>query len=285
MSRLMRLYYYAILGAIGGVIAWQASNMVGLSFTKSIYLSELIVGALIGFCIGILIGLGEGALTLNPIHALRAGLISGLFGIVGGAIGLPIAEGVFQLLGGQVWSRVLGWGLFGLLLGIAAGYTGGSQMWKGALGGFLGGLLGGALLELTRRWLPDSLWGKAAGLLLLGASVGAFIALIVFLLSKAWLEVKSGKLKGAEFILDKFIKKEGPSAFVGSDALKSDIVLPDPDIAPQHAMLKGAGTHINLKDMSLNGTFVNNRRIEQAQLNNHQTIRLGNTELVYHEKR
>lgn len=285
MSRLMRFYYYGILGAIGGVIGWQVSNLTGLSFTPNVYLSEVLVGALIGLCIGVLIGLGEGVLTLNPLQALRAALISGGLGLVGGAIGLPIAEGLFQLLGGGLLSRSLGWGLFGTLVGVAAGITGGSQVWKGALGGLIGGVLGGTLLEASRRALHTPLLGKAAGLLLLGAAVGVFIALITFLLSRAWLEVKSGKLKGTEFILDKFMKKDGPSAFIGSDALKADIVLPDPDIAPQHAMLKGADTHFTLKDLSLNGTFVNNRRIEQAVLKSNQTIKLGNTEVVYHEKR
>ena len=171
-----------------------------------------------------------------------------------------LAEALFQWLGGQVWGLALGWGLFGLLIGLAASFTGGSQMWKGALGGLLGGIAGGLLLEAARSWMEDPLMGKAVGLLLTGASVGIFTAMIVFLLSKAWLEVASGKLKGTEFILDKFLSAEGPSAFIGSDALKSDIVLPDPDIAPQHALLKGAGTHFNLKDMSLSGTFVNNQQ-------------------------
>jgi hypothetical protein len=285
MSRLMRLYYYGILGAIGGVIGWQFSNLTGLSFTPSVYLSEVLVGAIIGFCIGLLIGLGEGAFNRNPVQTLRAGLINGLLGLVGGGIGLPLAEGVFQLLGGQAWGRSFGWGLFGLLIGVAAGFNGGSQMWKGASGGLLGGIFGGLLLETARRWLQDPSLGKAAGLLLLGASVGAFIALIVYLLSRAWLEVTSGKLKGNEFILDKFLRKEGPSAFIGSDALKADIVLPDPDILPQHALLKGAGTHFSLKDLSLSGTFVNNQRIQQTALKNRQTIRMGNTEMIYHEKR
>ena len=141
------------------------------------------------------------------------------------------------------------------------------------------------MLEAARHWLKDPLMGKAAGLLLMGASVGMFIAMIVFLLSKAWLEVASGKLKGTEFILDKFMRAEGPSAFIGSSALKADIVLPDPDIAPQHALLKGAGTHFNLKDMSLSGTYVNNHKIEQAVLKDRQNIKMGNTQLVYHEKR
>jgi hypothetical protein len=172
-----------------------------------------------------------------------------------------------------------------LLIGLAASANGGSQAWKGAVGGALGGLLGGLLLEASLGLLQDPVLGKGAGLLLLGASVGVCIALIVFLLSRAWLEVASGKLKGAEFILDKFLRADGPSAFIGSDALKADIVLPDPDVAPQHAMLKGAGTHFNLKDMSLNGTFVNNQKIEHTMLHNRQTLRVGNTQLVYHEKR
>lgn len=285
MKRTMRLYYYGVLGAIGGVIGWQASNLIGLSFSASVYLSEIVVGALIGLFVGVMIGLAEGIFTRNLLLASRGALLSGLLGMAGGAAGLPLAEALFQLLGGQSWARAIGWSLFGLLIGLAAGATSGSQIWKGGLGGILGGFLGSLMLDGARSVLRDPLLGKAAGLLLLGASVGTFIALIVFLLSKAWLEVSSGKLKGTEFILDKFLHAESPSAFIGSDALKSDIVLPDPDIAPQHALLKGAGTHFNLKDMSLNGTFINGKRIEQLILKNKQTIRIGNTQLVYHEKR
>ncbi|MDO9348263.1 MAG: FHA domain-containing protein, partial [Anaerolineales bacterium] len=100
-----------------------------------------------------------------------------------------------------------------------------------------------------------------------------------------WLEVTSGKLKGAEFILDKFLRAGGPAITIGSSPLKSEIVFPDPDIAPQHAILTGNGSHFTIKDISLSGTFINKRRIEQAQLANRQTIRMGNTEMVYHEKR
>jgi hypothetical protein len=282
---MMRLFYYGVLGAIGGLIAWQASNVLGLSFVGNIYLSEVVVGALVGLCIGVLIGLAEGLLTRNLVHALKTGLFSGLMGLIGGAIGLPLAEALFQLLGGWVWARAIGWGLFGLLIGLACGYSSGSQMWKGALGGLIGGFIGGMLLEGARNWLTNPLLGKAAGMLMLGAAVGVFIAMIVFLLSRAWFKVTSGKLKGTEFILDKFMRAGGPSAIIGSDALKSDIVLPDPDIAPQHAMLKGANTHFTLKDMSLNGTFINNQRIEQSTLKNRQMVKMGNTQLEYHEKR
>jgi len=285
MSRWLRTYNFGILGAVGGLLGWQISNLAGLSFTGNVYLSEVAVGGLIGLCVGLLIGITEGLFTLNFARALRSGAVAAGLGLIAGAIGLPLGEILFQILGAGFIGRALGWGLFGGLIGLAEGITGGSQMWKGALGGFLGGIVGGGFLEAARDGLKNPLLGKALGLVLLGASVGALIALIVVLLSRAWIEVASGKLRGAEFILDKFLKAKGPSVILGSDALKADIVFPDPDIDPQHAMLTGDGSHFTIKDMSKTGTFVNKRRVERTQLADRQILRLGNTELIYHEKR
>ncbi|MFZ5858753.1 MAG: FHA domain-containing protein [Chloroflexota bacterium] len=281
----MRTYFYAILGALGGLFGWQASDRLGLSFVSNLYLSEAVVGALVGLCIGLFIGITEGLLTRNVVQTIKSGFFSGLLGLVAGAIGLPLSEFLFQSVGAGILGRALGWGVFGLLIGLAEGIVGKSQMWKGMLGGLIGGALGGALLEYAHTLLKDQLMGKAAGLVLLGASVGAFISLIVVLLSRAWLEVTSGKLKGTEFILDKFMRAGGPAIAIGSSALKSEIVFPDPDIAPQHAMLTGDGKSFTIKDMSMAGTFINNKKIELAQLSNGQRIRMGNTEMVYHEKR
>ena len=285
MNRRMRTYYYAVFGAIGGLIGWQVSNLLGLSFVSNIYLSEAVVGALVGLGIGLLIGITEGVLTRNLVQAAKAGGLGGLLGLGAGAIGLPLSEWLFQSVGAGILGRALGWAVFGLFIGLAEGVGGRSQAWKGMLGGLLGGALGGFLLEGMQSLLKASTVGKAIGLVLLGASVGAFISLIVVLLSRAWLEVKTGKLKGTEFILDKFMRAKGPAIAIGSSPLKSEIVLPDPDIAPQHAMLTGDGSHFTLKDMSLSGTVVNKKRIERAQLTNNCTIHMGNTEMVYHEKR
>lgn len=285
MSRRMRTYFYAVLGGIGGLIGWQVSDMLGLSFASNLYLSEALVGALIGLSIGFFIGVTEGLLTRNPVQAVKAGLFSGLLGLLAGAIGLPLSEFLFQTVGAGLFGRALGWAVFGLLIGLAEGVVGRTQVWKGMLGGLLGGAVGGLLLEWVGNYLNDPISVKASGLILLGASVGAFISLVAVLLSRAWLEVTSGKLKGTEFILDKFMHAGGPSIAIGSSPLKSEIVLPDPDIAPQHAMLSGDGMAFSLKDMSLSGTFINSRRIERTQLANGQKIRMGNTEMVYHEKR
>jgi hypothetical protein len=239
----------------------------------------------LGLIIGLFIGVTEGLLTRNIVQAVKAGVFSAALGLVAGAIGLPLSEYLFQVVGAGILGRALGWAIFGLLLGLAEGVVGRSQAWKGMLGGLLGGALGGFLLESANNWLSDPITGKALGLVLLGASVGAFISLIVVLLSRAWLEVTSGKLKGTEFILDKFMRPGGPAVAIGSSPLKSEIVLPDPDIAPQHAMLTGDGMRFALKDMSLEGTYINGRRIERTELANGQRIRMGNTEMIYHEKR
>jgi hypothetical protein len=286
MSRRMRAYYYAILGAIGALVGWQATELLGLAGGEDIVVTNLQLGAVIGLCIGLLIGFAETLLTKSLIRGIRAALLTGLFGLVAGAIALPIGEEVHRLAGAQLIGRALGWATFGVLIGISAGITGGTQAYKGALGGLIGGALGGVILEFMRDMFEEPVLGKALGLVLMGASVGAFIALIVVLLSKAWLEVRSGKLQGAEFILDKFLPAKAPAATIGSDVLKADIALMDPDVAPQHAQLKGVDTHFALRDLSVKqGTFINGRRIEIHRLANREVIRMGSTEMVYHEKR
>ena len=107
MSRRMRTYFYAILGAIGGLFGWQVSDMLGLSFSSNLYLSEVVVGALIGLCIGLFIGITEGLMTRNIVQALKSGLFSGVLGLIAGAIGLPLSEFLFQAIGAGMIGRAL----------------------------------------------------------------------------------------------------------------------------------------------------------------------------------
>ncbi|MBI3739246.1 MAG: hypothetical protein HY258_09395, partial [Chloroflexi bacterium] len=170
MSRRMRTYFYAVLGALGGLFAWQISNLLGLSFTGAFYINVLIVGALVGVLIGLFIGITEGALTRNPVQAVKAGVVGGLVGAVGG-LGLVLGEFLFQKVGAGILGRALGWGVFGAMIGLAEGFVGRSEIWKPTLGGFIGGAFGGALLELARIQL-NLVTGKAVGMVVLGAAIG-----------------------------------------------------------------------------------------------------------------
>jgi FHA domain len=283
LTKPLRVYYLAVFGAIAGLIGWQASNLMGLSFAGSLYLSDAIVGGLIGACLGLFIGAAEGLISMNLVGALRTGVASALIGLIAGGAALPACEWLFGLLGAAPLARVVGWMVLGGVLGLAQGVIGGTQIWKGILGGLLGGGAGGLLL--AARWGGGLLVEKGVGMVLLGLSLGAFIGLIIVLLSSAWLEVTSGKLKGTTFILDKFLRQVGPSVMLGSSALKSDLVLPDPDVAPQHLMLTGGGGFMLVRDLSLSGTFINGRRIQEARLSNGQELKVGNTSLVFHARR
>ncbi|HYT90788.1 MAG TPA: hypothetical protein VEL76_18915, partial [Gemmataceae bacterium] len=82
---------------------------------------------------------------------------------------------------GIVWPRCVEWAILGMSAGITAGRA-------GIVGGLLGGAMGGSLFEvLTRGRLAG--WGGAIGLILVGASIGAFIGLV------AWLERRAGEVR------------------------------------------------------------------------------------------
>src|SRR5689334_8453583 len=82
MSRNLRLYYYAILGAIGGLIAWRVTETFTFLRQPNIYLTDLLSGAVIGLCIGFVIGMAEAMLSKSLMRGLRAAAISGGIGLV-----------------------------------------------------------------------------------------------------------------------------------------------------------------------------------------------------------
>ncbi len=61
----------------------------------------------------------------------------------------------------------------------------------------------------------------------------------------------------------------------------NDIILPEPSVSRQHARIERSGTRCILVDLgSLNGTLVNNERIEQERdLANGDVIRIGHTDI------
>jgi pSer/pThr/pTyr-binding forkhead associated (FHA) protein len=66
--------------------------------------------------------------------------------------------------------------------------------------------------------------------------------------------------------------------------LSADLYLDDSSISRRHAIIlsRGSGRRI-LDDRSLNGTFVNGRCIQQADLRDSDVITLGPFELTYYE--
>jgi pSer/pThr/pTyr-binding forkhead associated (FHA) protein len=61
-----------------------------------------------------------------------------------------------------------------------------------------------------------------------------------------------------------------------------DIVLADPELSRQHALVAIQGTSVRLEDLgSTNGTFVDGERIESHELTDRSEFRIGIHELVF----
>jgi pSer/pThr/pTyr-binding forkhead associated (FHA) protein len=61
-----------------------------------------------------------------------------------------------------------------------------------------------------------------------------------------------------------------------------DIVLADPELSRQHALIAIQGTSVRLEDLdSTNGTFVDEERIENRELTDRSEFRIGTHELVF----
>ncbi len=247
MSLRMRIYYNAVCGALGGLLAWAISGLLLGSTTTSfaaLLAHDALLGAVAGICIGGALGAVDGFQARNWRQAGRGLFYGGALGLIGGLVGLVASEMIFSAAGGGLWPRTAGWAVFGGLVGASEGIATRSadKRTYGALGGVLGGIVGGSTYErisdllrvLTHNRDLSLTIGGAVGLVLLGACLGAMIALTVVLLRAAWVRMLGGRLEGREVLVGKARMTIG-----ASDGC--DVYLPgDSAIASQHAVLQRA---------------------------------------------
>jgi hypothetical protein len=236
-----QIYLNAVLGGIGGLFGFLIITLLGsLSFVaalKNIYLKHLlIVGPGIGIGIGFAVGAADGLFASRSWQRLwRGGRMGALLGAVGGIVGLILAELMLAYFGGGVWSRAIGWGVFGMLVGTSDGVSRRLpvKVRYGVLGGLLGGLIGGSTYELllsTMQGEAARLWGGAIGLVILGACIGLLVSLVESLLRKAWVFFLTGRLEGQTRTLD----SSRPHT-IGSDPACDIVIVNDPSVSAVHA--------------------------------------------------
>lgn len=207
-----QVYYNAVFGAIGGLLAWQ---VVGLFATGSwpLTLANAFIGAGAGLCIGFATGAVDGIVNKRALRpALLGGALGAVIGLVSGALGMVLGGLLFVLSGGGFGGRLLGWVLLGLLLGLGEGLASRSlrRTSYGAVGGTLAGAAGGLLYELMTQFFVRQGTADAAGmdtvqmvmsalgLMLIGACLGALIPMTIRLLAQGRLRVLSGPRTGLE---------------------------------------------------------------------------------------
>jgi hypothetical protein len=245
MNKTLQVYYSAVFGALGGLLGWWALGSLPTQ-AWSLLLANAFVGAGLGLGIGGMIAASDGAMVKGVARrALRDGLVGGMAGAAAGLVGLLLGGLVFVALGGGLIARTLGWVLLGLLIGAGDGVVRRQpqRALYGALGGVGGGLVGGALYELLtqvflRQSGPAQVALGGAGLVLLGAAIGALIPLARQALSRGELRV----LRGAQAGL---VREVTDSASIGRyDG--NDLYLPDAGIAWRHALVRRTGQGFEL---------------------------------------
>lgn len=92
----------------------------------------------------------------------------------------------------------------------------------------------------------------------------------------ALLIVQRGPNTGARFLLDHEVTNAGRSP-------KADIFLDDVTVSRRHSQFLAGenGTHIVRDSGSLNGTYVNHERVDQAELHAGDEVQIGKYRLTY----
>ncbi len=280
MSRKLQIYYNAVFGGLGGLLAWFAVGSVPTG-SWPILLAYALVGAGIGLFIGALTGAVDGALKRSWRRVAIGAALGAGAGLVSGVLGLLVGEGVFLITQGGPLGRMLGWLTLGLFLGVGEGLVKRSprRIWYGSLGGMAAGALGGLLYEgLTIAFLRQSdraqIVAGALGLILIGASLGAIIPLVVALPARYLLRVRNGARAATEAsVID--------DVTLGSyDGCK--LYLPgDRDIQPVHARVYGLKGKLFVEDLG-GGLIVDRQRVpprSAVEVHVGSILQLGNTQV------
>lgn len=289
-ENILKILFSAFLGGWAGFLAWAILDLLvgsqwfdrtfGAGTTLALYATEAFIGALVGGLIGMfLTAMDRWNSSSQLLPTLPGAVVGAIAGLLGGMLGLVIAELAFQniIVQGDLTrvARVFAWAFFGLGVGLAPGIATGSRrkMVASGVGGFIGGILGGLALTALSALANFPMTGRAVGLVVLGASVGFFIALVQELVKQAELKVISGgRFEGREFKIDK------PRVTIGRSARNDWVIANDQYLQPEHAEIRQEGGTFVLRALNPNAaTAVNNQRVMVQPLNHGDKIQIGST--------
>lgn len=116
---------------------------------------------------------------------------------------------------------------------------------------------------------PDAPFGE-------GLSPQAKAAIEALPPTSALLVVQRGPNAGSRFLLDAEVTTAGRST-------KSDIFLDDVTVSRRHATFERQGADFQVRDAgSLNGTYVNRERVDEASLKADDEVQIGKYRLTFH---
>jgi hypothetical protein len=299
MALLVRLYWNAVLGALGGLVGWF---LWGLFSDKTIppdWRQWLLGGACLGGAIGYFVVSGEALRDQSLVRFARLASHGLVLGVLGGGLGGYAAESLDRFLAaemgggsGPVTLEVLAAltrGLGGLILGVFVGAGEGvaahslARLRHGALGGAAGGFLGGSLAVFVGR-IANPSHGHAAdalGPMLLGACLAALAVLAQGVFQRACVRVLRGWQAGRVFGVQK------ANTFLGCDDHADVALFRDRAVEKKHAIIQREeyNRFILVNTASPERTRVNDEPVPTCrELHDGDRIQLGNTTLRFQNR-
>jgi hypothetical protein len=291
MDLLVRIYFNAVFGGLGGLLGWLLFGVFGDKSSSS-SLQPLLGGALIGGFIGYFVVSVEAIRDRSLLRFCRLATYGIVLGALGGApgmwggdvvntflVGKLLGTGTAARVVGEVVSRGLGWLFLGLAVGLSEGIAARSlgKLSYGSVGGAIGGFIGGALFALIKVFEKGSegtthVWAGALGLVILGACIGAVSALVQGVFQPASVKVLRGWQEGREYAL---VKLEN---LLGRDEAADIALFRDMKVEKQHAVIQRQGNRFLLhnKEGTAEQTRVNDQPVAESRaLQDGDRIQLG----------
>jgi hypothetical protein len=282
-TNLRQIHALALAGAIGALFGLYL--YVELVRTETIWLRDALAGVAIGGTIGFFLNASSPLRDGAWLKLARESTWGALAGAAGGALGLVVGELVLGGFQGGLAGRAVSWGILGVGIGASQGAAGWSRqrLIFGLLGGTTGGLVGGFLFEMLRKGMGDRYdLGQGLGIVLLGAGLGLFLAVVEQALRRAWVEVVRGRQEGRAYLL------AGTRSTLGLDEKATVGLFGDATVARQHARIDARGRDYWIESLvpagqtRVNGVMVGTH--QPMPLKDGDRVELGNTLLVFRRR-
>lgn len=257
-----------------------------------IRLSSAFFAAFIAGAIGLFMGLGEGIFYGSKNNTVKYLLMgAGISLAIGFASGF-IAQALYGAMLGDsvgfkaILIRGIGWSIMGLGIGVAIGLIKPEKRriifcaLGGLGGGFLGGLLFNPICNVFSVGDNDTgIVARGIAIIIMALLIGLGIGLLEQYAKQAWLKVIRGEFEGKEYLVFSGVTS------IGNNGSNTIVLFKDKLVGPHHCDIVQEGNKYTIVDCGTPmGTIVNGMRIQQKQLQNGDTIAIGNSVLVFNMK-